>query len=186
MNNSRGTLFVVSSPSGGGKTTVINEVLKINPKVSYSISATTRAPRTEEQDGKDYFFLSEKDFFKLIRQDKFIEWEKVHGCYYGTLREQVEEKIYKGDKILLDIDVQGGLNIKRSFSDSVLIFLWVPSLQVLEQRLRNRGTENEKVIQQRLTRAKEEYNKADHYDYIIINDKLKNTVKEVLHIIENT
>ncbi|MFO7891489.1 MAG: guanylate kinase [bacterium] len=186
MKQSRGTLYVISSPSGGGKSTVINEILKIDPDLSYSISATTRAPRANEKDGKDYFFLSEKDFFKLIEQDRFIEWAKVHDCYYGTLREQIEEKISKGEKIILDIDVQGGLNIKKSFSDSVLIFLWVPSLQVLEQRLRNRGTENEKILKKRMTRAKEEFKKADHYDYIIVNNKLKNTIKEVLGIIKNT
>ncbi len=186
MHKGKGKLYVISSPSGGGKSTVINEILKIEPVLTYSISATTRPPRANERNGKDYFFLSEKDFFKYIEQNEFIEWEQVHGYYYGTLRQQIEDKTSRGKKVILDIDVQGGLNIKNSFSESILIFLWLPSLKVLEQRLRNRGTENEEILKKRLLRAEEELKKADSYDYIIINDKLDNTIKETLAIIKKT
>jgi len=184
MKSEKGKLYVISSPSGGGKSTVINEIMKIEPELTYSISATTRPSRANEKDGKDYFFLSKKEFLKYIEQNKFIEWAQVHGYYYGTLRQQIEDKISQGKKVILDIDVQGGLNIKNSFSDSVLIFLWLPSLKVLEERLRNRGTENEELLKKRLLGAKEELKKADYYDYIIINDKLDNTVKETLTIIK--
>lgn len=186
MKEKQGKLYVISSPSGGGKSTVINEILNINPTLSYSISATTRAPRTYERDGKDYFFLSEQKFLKLIEQNKFIEWEKVHDCYYGTLRSQIEKKISRGKKVILDIDVQGGVTIKKKFSEAVLIFLWLPSLKILEQRLRKRGTENDAIIKKRLKRAEVELQKVDQYDYVIVNDKLDNTVKEVLTIIQNT
>lgn len=181
----KGNLIVISSPSGGGKSTVIKEILKNNSDYSYSISATTRAARIGEKDGEDYFFLSEKKFKELIKENGFIEWATVHGFYYGTLRNQIEKKIVNLKKVLLDIDVQGGISIKKTIPESILIFLLPPSMKILETRLRNRGTETEELLNIRLAGSEEELKKADKYDYQIINNKLEDTINEILSIIKN-
>ena len=162
---------------------MINALKKRNRKLAYSISATTRQPRGGEKDGKDYFFLREEAFRKKIREDAFIEWARVHGDYYGTLREKVDALAGAGRHVLLDIDVQGGLNLKKCRPGTVLIFLLPPSLEVLEKRLRGRATEEEPVRKQRLRVAREEMKFARHYDYQVINDDLKKTVREVEIII---
>jgi guanylate kinase len=151
----------------------------------YSISATTRQPRKGERDGIDYFFLSEELFKKKIQEKAFVEWAKVHGDYYGTLRDQINPYLKKNKKVLFDLDVQGGLNLRKAYpEEAVLIFLLPPSINVLKKRLINRGTETEKSIEKRLSGAMKEMEMADAYDYQIINDRLKDTVEELKAIIQ--
>jgi guanylate kinase len=180
----KGNLFVLSSPSGGGKTTVIHTLKKRNPELAYSVSATTRRPRQGERHGIDYLFLDKEAFEEKIREDAFIEWACVHGDYYGTIREKVDELLEKSRGVLLDIDIQGGLNLKKSRPDTVLIFLLPPSIKELEKRLLKRATEEEPVRRRRLRVAKEEMKAAEHYDYQVINNDLGKTVREVETIIQ--
>ena len=178
-------LFVISSPSGGGKTTILKELKKEGFDFAYSISATTRPPRKGEKNGVDYFFLDETTFLKQIKEGAFLEWAKVHGYYYGTLKSQVDRYLSEGKRILLDIDVQGGLRLKNARSDTVLIFLSPPSIEVLEERLKKRGTESTEVIEKRLEIAKKELQMAEKYDFKIVNDNLKDTVEKVKTIIQS-
>ncbi len=184
MGGSGKRLFVISSPSGGGKTTIVKELRKEGFDFAYSISATTRPPRKGEKDGVDYIFLDQKTFLKQIKEGAFLEWAKVHGYYYGTLKEQIDRYLSEGKRVLLDIDVQGGLHLKNTRSDTVLIFLAPPAIEVLEERLKKRGTESSEVIKRRLEIAKKELQMADQYDFQVINDNLKDTVKEVKAIIQ--
>lgn len=180
----KGRLFVLSSPSGGGKSTVIRKLRKMDGDLCYSVSATTRPPRAGEKEGLDYFFLAEKIFRRKMKEGAFVEWAKVHGFYYGTLRDQIERYFETGKNILLDIDVRGGLNLKKNYPESVLIFLLPPSIKVLEDRLRKRGTEKNGTLKKRLTTARKEIEIADQYDFQVVNDKLDDTVKEVRAIIQ--
>jgi len=179
----RGRLFVISSPSGGGKTTVIKSLLNDDPELVYSISMTTRAPRDGEIDGKDYYFTGTEEFRRGIETGRFLEWAVVHGDYYGTPREQIEKMLEEGRKILLDIDVQGGRSVKASLPDSILIFLLPPSLDVLRRRLEARGTESEERLKRRLQTASEEITESEVYDHRIINDTLDETIESVRTII---
>lgn len=175
-----GLLCVVSSPSGGGKTSVIYALLKKNPHFGYSVSATTRTCREGEEDGTDYYFLSDKEFDKNIRQEGFIEWAEVHGFRYGTLKKPIDEMVRKGKIILLDIDVVGGMNVRKSFPDSsLLIFLMPPSEQALIDRLKDRNSESPEQIEKRLSRLSMEMSYADKYDMRIINDEFDETVEKV-------
>jgi guanylate kinase len=179
----QGKLFVISSPSGGGKSTIINELRKRDPSLCYSISATTRPPRNNEKNGVDYYFFDKKTFFKTIEQREFLEWAVVHGFYYGTLKRAINDFLKKGKTILLDIDVQGGLQIKQQSMKPILIFLKPPSWEILSERLKNRGTEDTDTLQNRLKAAKVEMEKSNEYDFIVINDILDDTVKEIEAII---
>jgi guanylate kinase len=176
---SGGRLFVISSPSGCGKTTVIRELLKRNPEFRGSVSATTRPPRSGEREGADYHFLSETEFDRKIASGEFYEWAVVHGRRYGTLKEQVNASLQKGTRLLLAIDVQGGLRVKEQLPDSVLIFLMPPSMHELENRLRERGTDSAESIRSRLEHAVQEMAVADRYDFRIVNDRLDRTVREI-------
>ncbi|NOZ55205.1 MAG: guanylate kinase [Calditrichaeota bacterium] len=182
----RGLLVVISSPSGGGKTTVVKRILDSgDDRFVYSVSATTRPPRPGEKDGRDYFFLSDEEFRRRIQEGAFAEWAEVHGHLYGTLKDQIDRNLKAGKIILLDIDVKGGLSLKRAFpEDSLLIFLAPPSLEVLEKRLRQRGTDSEEEINRRLQRVKMELDAAKQYDTVIVNEDLDTTVREVLEAIE--
>lgn len=175
-----------SAPSGGGKSTVIQEVMrqKVN-EYQYSLSATTRAPRGNEVDGTDYFFLTRDEFFKRRDANEFLEWAVVHGNYYATPRKAIEKSIADKQIILLDIDVQGGIEVKKQLGDEAfLIFLAPPSMQSLETRLRNRKTDSDEIIKGRLSAAFDEMKYAKEYDSIIINDKLEDTIKQVLSEID--
>ena len=176
-------LVVVSAPSGGGKTTICDELLKSDKKLIRSISATTRLPRGREKDGKDYHFMSASKFDRLKRQNRFLEWADVHGFYYGTLKKEVNEKIRAGKDVLLVIDVQGGLAVKKQCPEAVLVFVKPPSLDVLEKRLKGRGTDPLKVVNKRLANAKWEMKQAKNYDYHVVNDKLGEAIKDVACII---
>ncbi len=177
-------LIVLSSPSGGGKSSVCRALLAADPKLQYSVSVTSRPPRPGEVNGRDYWFVSEDEFLKLIEQNAFYEWARVHDNYYGTRRDIVEAKLAQGHDVVMDLDVVGGLTIKKLCDRSVLIYVLPPSLKVLEERLRARGTDPEPVIQKRLRNARHEINFAEKYDFVVINDDLEFTVATIRRIIE--
>ncbi len=173
MKKERGLLIVISAPSGTGKTTLCHMLLKEFENMEFSISYTTRPPRKGEVNGRDYFFIDRDTFEKMIEENEFLEWAEVYGNLYGTSKSQVLKALESGKDILLDIDVQGALQVKKNLPESVLIFILPPSLKELERRLRKRGTDSEKTIERRLKIAREEIKKSIYYDYIVINDILE-------------
>jgi guanylate kinase len=179
----RGRLIVLSAPSGTGKTTICDELLRTDPRLARSISATTRPPRGRERDGRDYFFLSAPEFQRRLRARGFVEWATVHGHRYGTLKSEVARKQRTGRDVMLVIDVQGGLEVKRRHPAAVMIFVQPPSLQALQARLRKRGTDTPKVIRQRLHNARREMSLARRYDYVVENRKLAEAVAQVRAIL---
>lgn len=179
----KGILIVLSSPSGGGKSTVLKKLLASDAGLDYSVSTTTRPPRKGEEDGKAYFFVSDEEFQRMIGEGRFYEWAHVHGYRYGTRRDIIEEKLRRGRDVLLDLDTQGALEVKRLAPESVIIFLLPPSMEVLEERLRARKLDSEETMQVRLKNAKDEIACAEKYDYIVINDKLADTIETVRSII---
>lgn len=179
----KGKLVVISSPSGGGKTTIIQSILKRFPDFRYSVSATTRPPRRDEVDGRDYYFLNRKVFQQKCRRKEFLEWASVHDHYYGTPKQPILSLLQAGMTVLLDIDVQGGNQIKQSHPHALLIFLMPPNLEVLRERLMNRGTENRVSLETRLRNARREISLAAGYDRKIINDDLDRTIQEVVETI---
>lgn len=179
-----GKLFIVSAPSGAGKTTLIKQVLNRFENISYSVSHTTRSPRGNERDGIDYFFISPDEFEQKIKQNHWLEWAKVHDNYYGTSREFVTHCLGRGDHLLLDIDVQGAGQIMASGMDLVSIFILPPSFEVLSHRLENRKTDSKEVIAKRLEAAKSEIRQKKLYHYIVINDDLNDAVAELCSIFE--
>lgn len=181
----RGKLFVLSAPSGGGKTTLYNAVKKKFPNLRYSISYTTRKPRGDERHGVDYFFITEEEFKDKIRDNEWLEWALVHGNYYGTSKTRIEGFLRQGEDILLDIDVQGTRQIVQSYPDSTTIFIMPPSLAVLKTRLVNRGLDDPKTIETRLKNAKHEIAQKDFYQYVIINDDISKAVRQLISIIES-
>jgi guanylate kinase len=178
-----GRLLVISSPSGGGKTTVVRAVMQSDPALAYSVSATTRPIRPGEVDGRDYHFMNETRFREGVRRGEFMEWAEVHGSLYGTLKSEVEQRLEDGRTVILDLDVQGGMAVKRVMPDSVLIFLLPPSRRVLEARLKDRGTESAESLARRLGDAEWEMKQADQYDVLVFNDRLEETVHEIRMII---
>ena len=187
MNKQNGLLIVISSPSGGGKTTIINRVIGSNPEYIYSVSMTTRKLRQGEVDGRDYMFVSEKDFMDSVKNGNLIEYENVHGCYYGTPLKKVSEWIEEGKTVFLDLDVYGALKVKRMFGKkALLVFLMPPDNKVLLERLVNRSTENKQQIEKRLSRLPEEMKLAEKFDKIIINEHLDDAVDQVKMLVEQT
>ncbi|MGN1372452.1 MAG: guanylate kinase [Candidatus Coproplasma sp.] len=180
---SKGKLLVLSGPSGVGKGTIVNEVLKLRPNACVSVSCTTRSPRVGEVDGKSYFFLSKDKFKSMIAEDGFLEYSEHFGNFYGTPRKFVEEKLETGD-VILEIDVNGALSVKESMPQAVLVMIAPPDKEALYARLRGRGTEGEDVISMRIDRAEFELSKAPLYDYTVINDDLFKAVGEVVKILE--
>lgn len=182
-----GLLVVVSAPSGGGKTTVIEKVLEAGDSdFQYSISATTRPRRLNEKDGRDYLFLDAGEFWKRQGNNEFVEWAEVHGYYYATRRKPLDEALEEGKLVILDMDVDGGLEIKKQYQEvAVLIFIKPPSFESLLQRLKERKTETQAEIDKRLSRYPKEMNKSKYYDYQIVNEDLERTVKEILSIISH-
>ncbi|MCF0233177.1 MAG: guanylate kinase [Enterococcus sp.] len=181
----KGKLFVISGPSGVGKGTICNLILTRRKNTKLSISATTRAPREGELDGVNYFFKDKSEFEKMITNDEMLEFADVFGNYYGTPKNPVIASLNAGEDVLLEIDVQGALQVKKNYKDAILIFILPPSLDELEKRLRGRGTDSPSVIEKRLNTARGEIRLADKYDYRITNDKLKTAVKSVLNIMDN-
>ncbi|MFO8001417.1 MAG: guanylate kinase [Marinilabilia sp.] len=170
-------ILIFSAPSGSGKTTLVKHLMQIFPELSFSVSATSRQPRRNEKHGVDYYFLSPGDFREKINNGEFLEWEEVYdGVYYGTLKSEVERIAARGKVAVFDVDVVGGTNIKKQYGDKALaVFIKAPSLQVLEERLRARGTDSEDVIRKRIAKAEKELGYAGFFDEIIVNDDLKKT-----------
>ncbi|RRD40045.1 guanylate kinase [Leptotrichia sp. OH3620_COT-345] len=178
----KGKLIIVSGPSGSGKSTV-TKIVKDRLNVPLSVSATTRKPRTGEINGKDYFFLTEEEFKKKIENDEFYEYANVHGNYYGTLKETVQENLNKGLDVILEIDVQGALIAKEKKKDAVLVFFKTKDIHVLEDRLRKRKTDSEEIIKVRLKNALKELKYESRYDFTIINEDIENSCQELIDII---
>ena len=180
----RGILIVVSGFSGSGKGTIMNEIMRKYDNYALSVSATTRNPRPGETDGKEYFFKTVEEFEKMIAKDELIEYARYVDNYYGTPRAYVEEQLEAGKDVILEIEIQGALKVKEKFPDAVLLFVMPPSARALKERLVGRGTEDMEVIESRMKRACEEAEGVENYDYLIINDKLEECVKEVHCILQ--
>lgn len=168
----QGLILVVCAPSGTGKSTLVHKLLAEFPRFEFSVSCTTRAPRTGEKDGVDYHFLSKEDFLDMKDKSQFAEWAEVHGNYYGTPRGPVQDLLNQGKDVLFDIDVQGAKQLRHSFADGLFVFLLPPSKSELERRLRGRGTDSEEAIVRRLGNAENELIEAHEFDYWIVNDQL--------------
>jgi len=176
-----GKAIIFSAPSGSGKTTIVRHLLNTNPDLGFSISASTRDKRgRKEEHGKDYYFLTPEEFKKKIDNDEFIEWEEVYeGNYYGTLKTEIQRIWDEGKNVIFDVDVKGGLALKKYFGDKALsIFVKVPSMEILEQRLRGRGTESHASLSQRLFKAKFEMTFADKFDVVLVNEDLDKSLAE--------
>ena len=185
MNNHKGTLIVISGPSGVGKGTVVNMLLQRLKDAVLSVSCTTRAPREGEKNGKSYFFISKETFLKMIDEGGFLEYSNHFENYYGTPRFFVEQKLEEDKDVILEIDVDGAANVKKQFPDALLLMITPPSREELVRRLKLRGTEDEVLIEQRLRRADYEMSRSNFYDYTVINDDLEQTVENILKIVEN-
>jgi guanylate kinase len=183
MNNK---VIIFSAPSGAGKSTVVNHLLGLYPELEFSISATSRAPRGQEQHGVEYYFFGADEFRQMISEDKFVEYEEVYaGSFYGTLRSEVERIWAKGHVIVFDIDVQGGVNLKKIFGDQALsIFIQAPSVEILRERLVGRGTDTEEAIERRVAKAASEMEFAEgKFDYTLINDDLPTALAEAEKVV---
>ncbi len=180
----RGTLIVVSAPSGAGKTTLCTEVRAMVPGLAYSVSVTTRAPRPGEVDGKDFHFVSEATFKAMRDRNEFAEWAVVHGNLYGTRSEPLEQALVSGLDVLLDIDTQGARQLRSRYPEAVSVFIVAPSLALLEQRLKERKSDAPQEIARRMARARQEIAAWREYDYLIINRDLKEAVDQLAHIIQ--
>ncbi|MFA7636543.1 MAG: guanylate kinase [Monoglobales bacterium] len=181
--NSLGVLMVVSGPAGVGKGSICKQFLKDNPEVSLSVSATTRKPRPGEEHGREYYFLSKEEFEDKIKTDNLLEYVCFVDNYYGTLKCAVEEKILAGIDVLLEIEVEGAMNVKKKYPDSVLVFVLPPSFTVLAERLRGRGTEPPEVVERRLKRARDEFACIKYYDYVVLSDTIENSAGQLRSIL---
>lgn len=180
-----GKLFIFSAPSGSGKSTIVQHLMKQDLGLAFSISATSRQPREGEIDGREYYFISPDHFRERIRDHAFVEWEEVYpGQYYGTLRSELDRIWSRGEHALFDIDVVGGLNLKKEFGEKACaVFVEPPSLEVLEQRLRSRGTDKDDAIQKRLGKAEYEMQFAPQFDHIVVNDTLEHALAEAENLV---
>ena len=174
---------VLSAPSGAGKTTIAKALVKGGEDVVFSISATTRPARDHEVNGVDYHFLSEPDFRAMIEADEFVEWAEVHGHLYGTSRKSIRDARDQGRCLILDVDVQGAMQVRERVADAVLVFVLPPSAEVLVRRLRERGTEGEDTLVRRIENARGELDKASEFDYVVVNENLDQAIDEVRGIV---
>ena len=182
--NEKGKLIVISGPSGAGKSTVVFKAIEGRDDFCFSTSVTTRKPRPGEVDGKEYFFVDLDRFKEMVENDELLEHAEYVANSYGTPRFYVEQQMAKGMNVLLDIEVQGARQIREKMPDAVMIFIVPPSLEELERRLRGRGTDTERAIEARLIRARQEYEEADFYDYLIVNDDVDKAARQLNAIIE--
>jgi len=179
----RGTIFVVSGPSGSGKSRVIREVLSKVSEIEFSISATTRERRQYEVDGRDYYFVTHDRFAEMIRNHEFLEYAEVYGNLYGTPREYIDRKTASGVDIIMDVDIQGARQIRANCPEAVLLFLLPPSIDVLSARIEKRDSDDQASVERRMRSAVEEIRCIDTYDYAIVNDRLDECVANVVHIV---
>lgn len=179
-------VVIFSAPSGSGKSTVVSHVLPLHPEMEFSVSATSRKPRGTEQDGVEYLFYSADIFRKLVEMDKFVEYEEVYkDHFYGTLKSEVNRIWSKDHVIIFDVDVKGGVNLKKYFGDRALsVFIQAPSVEALRERLINRGTDSPEAIEARVAKAAEEMTYADKFDYILVNDDLETALKEAEQVVD--
>ncbi len=182
-----GKLIIFSAPSGSGKTTIVKNLLQKKLNLEFSISATNRPKRANEKEGKDYYFLTTDDFKSKIRNNEFVEWEEVYeNRFYGTLKSELNRIWNKGNHVIFDVDVVGGLNIKKQYPDKALsIFVMPPNINILEQRLRNRSTDSNQDIEIRIAKAKKELEFAKQFDLVVLNDDLNLAVKEAEQAVNN-
>lgn len=180
-------MIVLTAPSGAGKTTIVRHLLKDRPQLAFSISACTRARRSNEVDGRDYYFLTKEEFMRQVERGGFVEWEEVYnGTLYGTLKSEVERLWSEGHTIIFDIDVKGALSLKRLYGDKVLtIFIKPPAYDVLAERLKSRSTESEEQLQARLSKAKKELEYESSFDIVILNDDLDTAVADTERVVDN-
>lgn len=183
--NPHGRLFVISGPSGVGKGTIIQEIIKHNPDVVLSVSHCSRLPRQGEKNGVDYCFVSRKKFLEMVNAGKFIEYAEVHGNFYGTAKEKIEELLNSGKNVIFEVDVQGGISLKKILPDLTSIFILPPDQNELLRRIKKRGSETPKTLKRRLETMKKEMAQAANYDHQVVNDNLAATVKNVLKIMNN-
>jgi guanylate kinase len=181
----KGIMIIISAPSGAGKSTLIKRLFKRMKNLRFSISCTTRPPRPGERDGREYFFITKEEFRKKIRRGEFAEWAKVHTSYYGTPKSCVKEVMDSGKDILLDIDVQGALNLHRTYPEAPMIFIAPPSFAELERRIRHRNKDSEASIRVRLKNARHEMEYAGRYDHYVVNDSIPAAVRELEAIIKS-
>lgn len=179
-------LIIVSAPSGAGKTTIVKELIATFPNLKFSVSACSRPKRINETDGTDYYFISAEDFKRKIQNNEFLEWQEVYkGSYYGTLKSEVERIWKQGNYVIFDVDVVGGLNIKKIFGDKALsLFIMPPSIELLEERLRKRSTDTEESIRIRVDKARKEIDFANNFDNIIINDDISQATADAIAVVE--
>lgn len=175
----KGIIFVISAPSGTGKSTICKSLFKRVSNLKFSVSCTTRKPRPGEKNGREYYFISEPEFKRRIKHKEFAEWARVHGGYYGTPKSYLEKSIRSGKDILLDIDVVGAMSIKKHFPEAVMIFIKPPTFTELKRRIMSRGTETPRSLRIRLSNAKKEMKYEKKYEHIIVNDKVAEAVKEL-------
>lgn len=179
----KGLLFVVSGPSGAGKGTLCQQLLDGDLGLKYSVSATTRPPRPMEVDGEDYFFFTREEFLRTISEDGFLEWAEIYGNLYGTPRKFVEESLARGEDLVLEIDAQGAMQVREKFPEGIFIFILPPSMEELHNRLVKRGSETEEIMKERLACAAEELSYANQYDYLVVNDYVKEAAFKIKSIV---
>ena len=185
MDNRKAVIF--SAPSGSGKSTIVSHILKLHPELRFSVSAASRAPRGDEKNGVAYWFISADEFRKRIADNEFVEYEEVYpGSFYGTLKTEVERIWDNGDAIIFDVDVKGGVNLKKYFGDRALsVFIQAPSVEVLRQRLVSRATDSPEAIERRVAKAAEEMTYADKFDHIIVNDDLQKAYADAEKLVDD-
>lgn len=181
-----GHLFIVSAPSGAGKTTLVRLLLEKDPGIRVSISSTTRPPRTGENDGREYHFVDVQYFLEMVSRGDFLEWAEVHGNYYGTSRRWIEAEMTAGRDVLLEIDWQGAQQVRKAFPSAIGIFILPPSLEELKSRLSGRGTDSAETIARRIAAARDEMRHVDEFDYVIINDDLQQALDNLRSIVSAT
>lgn len=179
-----GHLYIVSAPSGAGKTTLVRLLLERDPEIRLSVSSTTRAPRAGEQDGREYHFVDVQHFLEQVNQGEFLEWAEVHGNYYGTSKRWIESELSVGRDVLLEIDWQGAQQVRKIFPEAIGVFVLPPSIEALKVRLSGRGTDSPEVIARRIAAARDEMRHVDEFEYVIINDDLQQALGDLVSVVK--